>query len=55
MYSQNFHNLLKQFFSTSNVRERNYITVKHELQYIVYNLVTFKLIAYKLSIFILDV
>jgi len=24
------------------VRERNYITVNHELQYIVYNLVTFK-------------
>jgi hypothetical protein len=55
MYSQNFHHLLKQFFSTSNVRERNYISVKHELQYIIYNLVTFKLFLYKLSIFILAV
>lgn len=25
-----------------NVRERNYILVNHELQYIVYNLVTFE-------------
>ena len=37
-----FYSLPKQFFSTLNVRDRNYIAVKHELQYIVYNLFTFK-------------